>query len=262
MSWTFVDSDGANGAGSSTTIASPGLTVNVGDLVVVMAKWEGADTTVSFGDGTSTLTPWSIGNQGTTGSNNEPHLAVAYILASVASGTNSVVYTATFGATRAFRDIIVMVFTPSAACSVDGSPNCNAGNSGAGTGTTLASGNITTSGTDGIAFGAYAEYGATLLSDQINGVALAHSQTAGTASTLYNITYASGFTGQATGQFSSANRWVLGVIAFKVGGGGGPTVTYPELERSIRGLTRGITPGLARAFLPAFAELDDLPVAA
>lgn len=245
MSWTFVDSDGANGAGSSTTIASPGLTVNVGDLVVVMTKWEGTDTTISISDGTSTLTPWSIGNQGTTASNNEPHLAVAYILASVASGTNSVVYTVTYGATRAFRDVIAMVFTPSSACSLDGT--AIAGNSGAGTGTVLSSGNITTTGTDGIAFGAYAEYGGVLdsLSIKINSVSAANVQkSTGTNSELWNITYASGFTGAAAATISVANRWVLGVIAFKVGGAAA-SPTYPQLERGIRGMTRGITPGLA-----------------
>lgn len=53
------------------------------------------------------------------------------------------------------------------------------------------------------------------------------------------------------------------------GGGGGATITYPELERGIRGLTRGVVPGLARSFVrrdrifvPAYAVVGDLRVAA
>lgn len=232
MSFTFKDSDGANGSGSSSTIVSPGLTVAAGDIVVVMVGWEGTDTTIAVSDGTTTLTPWSIGNKGTAGSNGEPHLAMSYLLASVASGTNTVVYTATYGAARTFRTIAVYVFTPSAAASIGGSPNCSAG-SGT-TGTALASGNITTTGMDGLAVAAYSEYGGTLDGTQkINGVDDVGTQLCGTShSCLYYIAYAAEFTGQATAGIGSNNRWVLGVIAFKIGAAAGLAV--PVVTRQYR----------------------------
>lgn len=212
-SFTFVDSDGSTAAGSANTIASPGLTVNVGDLVVAVVSWEGGTASMTMSDGSASLTEWSLGP--TANASGDPILDVFYMLASTVSGTNSIVYTGTFGAAanRTIRCIAVMVFTPSSPASLDGTANVGTGNS-----TNLASGNITTTATDGIAFGAYAEFGATILSEQINSVAADRVQLAGAAHTeIFSKTYAAGYTGQATGQFSGANRWNLGVLAFKTG---------------------------------------------
>lgn len=224
MSWTFIDSDGAFDTASGTTVASPALTVAAGDLVVVAVKFEGATTTVSVSDGTSSLTEWSKGVTGT--SSGEPFLDVFYILASVANG--SVTYTATLGAARAFKDIVVMVYRPSAAASLDGIANVGSGT----TGTAATSGNLTTSGSDGVAFGCYAEYGSYLTAATINSIAQDHfiDASAGTVinhdpgtskSAMFANTYAAGFTGGAAATLSASERWVLGVIAFTIGGGGG-----------------------------------------
>jgi hypothetical protein len=110
-----------------------------------------------------------------------------------------------------------MVFTPPAAASLDGTPVAAFGTS-----TSLASGNITTTGTDGVAFGFYAEYGADLGSEQINGVALARKQGAtGLRGELWQIAYSAGFTGQATATLGVSAPWIGGVIAFKAAAGGG-----------------------------------------
>lgn len=59
------------------------------------------------------------------------------------------------------------------------------------------------------------------------------------------------------------------VAAFKASGGAPPSVTYPQLERGIRGLARGVAGGIARSFVrrdrifvPAYAVLGDLQAAA
>ena len=224
MAWTFVDSDGYGASASSTTIATPGVTVAAGDLAVVLVSYEGTATTLSVSDGTSSLTEWVVGQKYASLT-----LDVFYILASVASGTNSVVYTATFGGGGgAYRNIAVMVFTPPSAASLDGTAVAASGTS-----TALASGNITTTGTNGIAFGAYAEYGEDLNTEKINGVTLERKQIAtGLRSELWQIAYSAGFTGQATAVLTS-DPWIGGVIAFKAGAGGfivGPFPTFrPDL---------------------------------
>lgn len=220
MSFTLVDSDGTGGQGASAaTIATPGLTVNVGDLVVVLVKWEGANTTCSVSDGTNTLTEWSKGVVQNNGSQ-EPFFDVFYTLSSGVSGTNSVVYTNTFGAGQPFRSIAAMVFTPSAAASLDGTANANTGT----TGTSATSGNLTTTGTDGIAFGCYAGYGASLSSETINGSIFANRiVVTGSDAEIFQTAYVAGFTGGAAATLSGSNRWDLGVIAFKIGAGGGST---------------------------------------
>ena len=227
MAWTFVDSDGYGASASSTTIATPGVTVAAGDLAVVLVSYEGTATTLSVSDGTSSLTEWVVGQKYASGLT----LDVFYILASVASGTNSVVYTATFGGGgRTYRNIAVMVFTPPSAASLDGTAVAASGTS-----TALASGNITTTGTDGIAFGAYAEYGLFLNTEKINGVTLERKQIAyGLRSELWQIAYSAGFTGQATAVLTS-NTWIGGVIAFKADAAAStPLPVFLNLQRQFR----------------------------
>lgn len=216
MSWTFHASVGNTGSASSTTVAVTGLTVTAGDLVVVIVKHEGGSATVSVSDGTSTLTS-GFGDQSSIGG--DPFLSMHYITSSVASG--SVTYTATFSAARTFRDIAVMSYTPSAGTvSIDGTPASLGDHS-----TAVNSGNTTTSGTDGVAFGGYAEFGDALTSPLINGVAADHTQLAtGTNSEIWSKTYAGGFTGAASGTISFDN-WSCGILAFNLTAGGGGRTT-------------------------------------
>lgn len=72
----------------------------------------------------------------------------------------------------------------------------------------------------------------------------------------------SGYTAHFTSNIS--NQYTMLVAAFKGAGGGPPaSPTYPQLERGIRGLGRGLAGGLARSFvrkdrifIPAYATYD------
>jgi len=229
MAWTFVDSDSNKEDASSTTVAAPGITVAAGDLTCVFVGWENGNTTCAVSDGTSSLTPWQTGVVAGT----NVRFAMFYILSSVATGTNSVVYTATLGAARTFRNICVMAMRPPGRAYLDGN---SAGTTGVGT--TPASGNITTTGTDGCAFGCYTELGSSLNTPTINSVSPANTVTP-LRSTLWQSAYSAGFTGQATGSISS-NDWGMGVLCFNssssvpsaalvgrisLGTGGAPTLT-------------------------------------
>lgn len=219
MGFTYVGT-GQNGSSSSaTTLAATVAGVHAGDLVLVLSKWESSDTTVSVSDGTSSLTQTSASHASVGGS--EPYSTCHYLLSSVASG--SVTYTVTWGAARPFRDIVVIVYTPSGSVVTDGTPPAGAG----GTGTAAASGSITTTGTDGIAFGTYGEYGRPITATKINGVNSDRIVTGGFAnhSAIWAKSYTSGFTGTASGTLDLSERWVLEVIAFKISGGSGVTVT-------------------------------------
>lgn len=62
----------------------------------------------------------------------------------------------------------------------------------------------------------------------------------------------------------------MGMVCLEVAAAaGGATVTYPQLERGVRGLARGVAGGIARSFVrrdrifvPAYAVLGDLKAAA
>lgn len=221
MSWTFHNSNGATASASSNSIAVALANVSVGDLIAVWVKWEAGTTTCAVSDGTTSLTQYVPGVLTYTGAG-EPSGVLFYLLSSVASGT--VTYTASLGAARTWRDIVVMSYTPSAGTvAADGT----AGVGAQGQGTAVSSGNVTTTGTDGVAFGGYSEYGSALTSPKINNVVAAQTQKSGaTNSELWSITYSSGFTGAATGTITF-NNWVGGVIAFKITASGAAPVSIP-----------------------------------
>src|SRR5262249_43577983 len=100
------DTNSASGGGLPATVSN----VAVGDLIVVMVKFESTTTTCTMSDGTSTLTQSSVGVQNNPGANGEPHLVVFYLLSSVASGT--VTYTPTLGANKTWRSTIAFALTP------------------------------------------------------------------------------------------------------------------------------------------------------
>lgn len=225
--FTFVNS-GENGSSASNTSLQATVTgVHAGDLVVILAKWENGDTTVSASDGTSSFTDALSGNHavGTAGAG-EPNVTALYLLSSVTSG--SVTYTVTWGAARPWKDVIVAVYTPgSGTLSLDGTANKNVG-----AGTSLTTGNITTSGTDGIAFALYGEYGTGLDSEKINGLVADRTIVGGVVnqSEIWIKSYTSGFTGQGTATLNSSNNWAAAILAFKLtasgGGGGGATNSH------------------------------------
>lgn len=118
--------------------------------------------------------------------------------------------------------MIVMVYTPSAAASFEAS------HLGAGTSTSLNSGSITTSGTDGVAFGGYGEYGGQVSasSEKINAVVAEDIQVDPGAGNgrAWARRYSSGFTGAATLTLTASWEWLGSVMAFQISGGGAQTI--------------------------------------
>jgi hypothetical protein len=215
---TFVqDGYNDNSTGSSVASIAVALTgVTAGNLIAVWVKHEGTSTSITVSDGTTTLTAATYKANGSANSFGQWH----YLL-SANSGNKT--YTATFGASRSFPTIIVFEY------SITGSWAFQAQNTATGTSTSPNSGNFTTTGTDGVAFGGYAENSTNFTSsEQINGVAADGSKRTAAAgdprcyTTAWRKTFTSGYTGAASATLASA-EWVCCGIAFGVsGGGGGP----------------------------------------
>jgi hypothetical protein len=105
---TFVNGNGAKDDTSDTSMAVTVTGVSAGNLIVVLAKWEGAGgATCSVSDGTSSLTqdPDGIVEYG----NNDLNGCMFYLLSSVASG--SVTYTMTLSGARAFKQMSAGAFS-------------------------------------------------------------------------------------------------------------------------------------------------------
>jgi X-X-X-Leu-X-X-Gly heptad repeat protein len=206
--FAFVQSNGAFVDATSTTIAVGLTSVTANSLIILWVKWEGAITTITgCSDGTNSLTvgPSNI----ITNANNDLHGATFYLLIS-SSGTKT--YTCTLGATRPYRQIVVMEFSGDAGetRSTDGSNEAQAGSGD------LASGTITTAGTDDVVVGTYGNYsGVTTSDEQIGGVAAAGRQEAGAApsSMWYRILTATMTTGQATADVGTV--WISQILAIK-----------------------------------------------
>lgn len=215
-SFTFVISCGTGGTGSVTSQATGACTgTHVGDLVAIEVKWEGGDTTVTCSN-SSTASVWVdafVGAHVTDG--NAATVTICYTLSLAASG--SVTFTATFGAARTFTDAGAIVYTPSAAASTDGKSQST------GTSATVSSGNMTTTGTDGLAFGGFGETGAgvTIASCAVNSVVRDQVLQFGSGprSAIWSKSYAAGFTAAATCPFASGGAWNGSGVAFKIAGG-------------------------------------------
>lgn len=220
--FTFVAKAGAAVDVDSDPISVQLTGIQAGDLIAACVKHEGADTTRSISDGTSTLTAAPTTEQNHSGG--EPHSECFYLLSSVATGSPT--YTLTLGGNREYKRMVVYAYRYTGTASFDTS------NSGQGTGTAIASGAITTTGTDEVVFGFYGEYTtATLSSVNINGSAADQTQTAGAASSaMWSRVFTGTFSsGQATATASASDRWTSAVMAFKASGGGGGATPTPRL---------------------------------
>jgi len=210
MSWTFVNSNGASGAGALATIPVTVTGCHAGDIAFIVAKHEGtASTTPTLSDAVGGTYSIVITEQGVSSA--EPWMSAFW---GTVGATGSVTFTVTFSATKTFRDIGVIVYTPpvGATISLDGTP-VSQGHAAA---TAVTSGNITTAGTDGIAVGLYGSFGDDITSMLINGGAADHTQKASANnSAIWTRAYSSGFTGAATGTTGGGNTWDAGAFALK-----------------------------------------------
>jgi hypothetical protein len=227
MALTYRTESGTEESGSSTTVAVTQTSVVAGSLKIAWVKHEGGTGSITLSDGTSAFT----GDTYQGHSNTDLGGQFFYLLSSVASG--SVTYTATFNSARTFRSIMVWEYTYSGTASFDTSNRAQSSSSAA-----VASGNITTTGTDEVVIGSYGEYSArTISSAQINGVAADHTHQFTTINftASWDRVVSSTFTGEATGTITGAEAWLGHIIAIKVtaGGGGGTTIT--GLGRRLQG---------------------------
>jgi hypothetical protein len=198
----FARNGSAFGDPSGTTLSVPLTGVQAGSLLVAYVKWEGpAGAALTLSDGTSTFTADPVVSL----ANGDLHGGFYYLLSSSASGT--VTYTATWNTARPYRRMMIYEYSYSGGAVV-----FDASNRAAGTGT-LNSGNITTTGTEEIVFGAYGEYHATPTStERINGVAADQVVRASWAS-MWSKSFTAPFTGAATA--NAGPEWIGSVIAFK-----------------------------------------------
>lgn len=207
----YVQESEGQGDTSATTVAVAQTGVAVGNAKVCWVKYEGATTTITVSDGTSSLTADTLGQQ--THSNNNFHAEFFYLLSSVASG--SVTYTATFGASVPYRVIMCWEYSYSGTLVYDTSQF------GQGSSTSLASGNITTTGTDEVVVAGYGEFSAeTLSSMQINGVAANHTHQlfSPNFTATWDRVVSATFTGQATATIAASADWMVHVLALKIAG--------------------------------------------
>jgi len=210
MSFTFNTSgvNNAGGASASLTVALTGI--NLGDMVVMHVGADTSSTTPVFSgsDGTSSFASGTFG---------EATVALCYdqllyLLSSTVSG--SVTYTASYTGSVVGASVEVYVFTPSSAVTFD----IDTATNGANNGTSIASGNITTTGTDELVFGAaFSQNVPTYSAQQING-----TNATGNIGTNYGNTWylhvTSTFTSNATCTSSANNWWIARAAAFKISG--------------------------------------------
>lgn len=211
MSFTFVQ----RGVASNTNVVT--LTgVTAGNLIVVVTRHEGAATTLTCSDGTTSLT---AGNK-VSHSNGDLHGQMFYLLS--ANGGN-VTYTISYGAARTFKSIIAEEHSYSG-----GTISLDTQAAGAyGTGTAIASNNITTTGTDELVVGGGVTYtnAATPSAWLVNGGAPDQSYWTGVGNStpigIASKKFTSTFTGNVSASISGSDAWGALMMAFKITAGGG-----------------------------------------
>ena len=206
---------------SGTSITVQLTNVAAGELIVVYTRHDGAPTTMSVSDGTSSFEAGTL----TDHANGDFSAQFHYLLTSVATGT--VTYTCTVGAARASRMILV------ARVSYTGTASLDVQNTGQGTSTAPASGTVTTTGTDEIVWGCYADYSGQLTTaEKINAVdadAVIDDSANHNDAMWYRVLSATFANGTASGTIAVSNPWICHVIAFKAAAGGAASVVTPRL---------------------------------
>ncbi len=241
MAFTFVATVGGDtgdpdptGTPGTTLDAGASLAVQSGDLLIAWCKWEtntAAAPSVAGTDGSQAFTldaPDNIdhGNGDLSG-------AFLYKISATADAAFTPRFT--LSATGSWRRFHVLQFRPDASETVtkDGS-SVASGSSAAPN-----SGNITTTGTDVVAVGAYGEYSAlTTSSELIDGVAATEptGSPRANSSVWYRILTAAFTGGAASATLSGSQDWICGVVAFKSVAGASSVDSLPlsANERRVR----------------------------
>jgi hypothetical protein len=108
MSWTFVTSGHTYEAASASTIAVTLGGIHLGDMVLILVKWENLLSTASVSDGMVTIPEWLLSRVDVPDGSLWANLFI--LPASQQSGF--VTYTATITAPMTKRSIVAMAYTP------------------------------------------------------------------------------------------------------------------------------------------------------
>lgn len=225
----IASAEAMNDAAGTTLDTSTSLNLATGDVCVSAIKHEqAADATssVAGSGGGNTFTKGTVVNH----SNGDLTGWLAYLLSATANATETIRLNT---ASRTFRCIIVYQFRPDSGDTV----SLDVQNTGQGTGTTRASGTVTTTGDDEAALGMLAHYGNETLSNrQINGVAADAFQDAATSdfSLWYRLLTATFAGGTAAVTSDTAFAWIVNIIALKSTAGGGGASIVPVLMKQYR----------------------------
>ena len=237
MAFTFIASATGTSDASGTSLAcSSSLNIAAGDLLVALVRWESATTTPSIAGATNTLTMVNTFSFATA----VGWGVMGYKIAASADGAET--FTFSVAAARTWRRVIILQFRPDSGDTVtlDASNAFASGNSA-----TIASGNISTTGTDEVVVGGTDTWVTFTASNVfINGSAATGSVFSLPHCGMWYAKLTATFTnGNASLTSSVSQYWGADIIAFKSVAGGGGGVTYPQLERGIRGLERGVYSG-------------------
>ena len=209
MAFTFVAAVGNFAAGAGTTLdATASLNVADGDVLVAWAKHEGTNGTFAVAKTTGGNDFTFDAGDEMNHSNNDLNGSMGYLLSASADATFTPRLTTE---SKAFRALHVLQFRPNASETVtkDGSNKAQGNISG------VSSGNITTTGTDGIAIGGFASYSSSVTeTEEINGVSATSVADQDNCTAWYRIVTA-GFTGAATASTGGGIEWICAAIAFK-----------------------------------------------
>lgn len=215
MAWAFVQDgstfwDGITPAPPKTTHTVALTSVGADSLIVAWIKHEGAPTTYSVSDGTTTFTAGTVVDH-----TNLDLSAIFQYLLSANSGNKT--YTLTVGASRPNLQFVVKEFSHASSAEFDQQ------NTGQGNGTSAASGAITTTGANVVCIGGVAAYSSgTQSAHQLGGVAASNLEpAAGPANSQQGIAFdrvatLSGGTATVT---VPLDDWICNIIAFKEAAG-------------------------------------------
>jgi hypothetical protein len=223
MAFTFIAAVGNNDGAAGTTLdATSSLNVAAGDLLIGWGKYEGTNDTFAIAKTTGGNDFTFDAGDEINHTNNDLNGSFGYKISASADATFTPRLTT---GSRAFRSLIVLQFRPDAGETVtkDGS------NKAEGSTTAINSGNITTTGTDGVVVGAYGPYSARdTNSELIDGVAATEPTNSpqGFASAWYRILTAAISSGAATATIGGAEQHIEAVIAFKSEAGGTPNDAF------------------------------------
>lgn len=217
MAFVFLQSASASNEGINTAVDIT-LTLTSGSLLVGWAKHEGTTTTETMAksDATNAFTMDTEINH----ANGDLHGRIGYLFGHSMSGSTTLRFSV--AAARPYKRFLIMEFSYTA------TPSYDAGNQNQSNGATLASGNITTTGTDEVVIGTFGEYfGETTNTEQINGVAATGRVDATYSSMWYRILTSTFTGGQATANFPIGGAYISAIIGIKaVAGGGTPSFIF------------------------------------